>query len=187
MKDFRDQFAMQALDALIQGTLADAGGRLSLGQTKYQQLVADAYAMADHALIYSRGGQPRNAPRAIGSVWQGGVYAGLVLGLDDKTYHLVVNPEQYLDAADWAFATAWAGRLRAGGHKDWRLPTRREALVVNANVQPRPQPKVWRWLGEGTGMDDHCAWAERQVDGFMDTLNMDVQCSAYAVRTVEVA
>ena len=53
----------------------------------------------------------------------------------------------------------WAKGLEADGHKDFRLPTRREQRVLFANAKDLFED-AWYWSGEQHASDPDCAWMQ---------------------------
>jgi hypothetical protein len=82
------------------------------------------------------------------------LYAGLILGdKDDPDHHLVMLP-LYKDAS-----MTWKNAMAAAKKAGARLPTRREASLLFANLKQHFQP-AWYWTCEQhAGYDDY-AWCQ---------------------------
>lgn len=122
---------------------------------------------------------------AIGHVWpgQGGIYAGLMRGLDGQPdYHLIIGPE--LTPSNWKAATNAAAELEVDGHSDFTLPFRAEQSVMFGNVSELFQ-KDWYWSREQHAAYPDYAWVQYFDDGLQNVCHKSGQSRARAVRRFE--
>ena len=118
----------------------------------------------------------------IGGLWEGhgGIYAGITRGKDGD-FHLIrkENNKQrdlpYEEAFDWAMKPS-------AGFRDWRLPTRREAALLYANLQDQFEP-VWYWTLDVYPPDNLCMWVQTFGYGRQADLRKTDGARACAVRT----
>lgn len=117
------------------------------------------------------------APGAIGAAFGGGLYAGVIRGVDG-------GPDQYLvllggDVGDvsWDSAGAWAESV--GGS----LPTRAEQRLLMANLPEQFQPN-WYWSGEPAGPST--AWVQTFLGGYQDYDDRSYEGRAHAVRRLPI-
>lgn len=119
----------------------------------------------------------------IGQIWagQGGVYAGLCRGIDGGgDYHLFVHSDEQA-SIKWQAAIDWAKTLRADGHTDFALPTRKEQAVLFGNV-PELFKREWYWSGEQRAELPSYAWMQHFSGGYQFWTPQDDDCRARAVR-----
>lgn len=101
---------------------------------------------------------------AIGSLWNGGVYAGIVRGdASESDYHLISSFDEIVRAI-WGDARSWASNLPPHSGRSWRLPTRRDQAVLYGNL-PELFAKEWYWSSTLYAPDAAYAWAEYFGDG----------------------
>lgn len=124
-------------------------------------------------------------PPRLGQPWQGGIYAGIVLGEDGESHYLVVNVDEDIEDATWPAATAWAAALRTGGFDDWRLPNRREGHVAKANAGDRFE-RAWYWLGTQCAGYESLAWAQYFGGGGQFDCDKVSEFRARAVRSLTI-
>jgi hypothetical protein len=87
------------------------------------------------------------------------LYAGLILGdKDEPDHHLVMLPLHKDASMTWKNAMAAAKKAGA------RLPTRREASLLLANLKQHFQP-AWYWTCEQHAGNDDYAWCQTFGDG----------------------
>jgi hypothetical protein len=124
---------------------------------------------------------------------QGGIFAGTILGDDGVTYGLVKAEEQDIgkfawgpagerDLSEWdglgntnrlnkadhpaAFAAA---KYEKDGHLDFYLPSRREMMIMLANVPKLFNKDDWCWTS--TPRAEHYAWAVGFEYGYVSNVN----------------
>lgn len=134
---------------------------------------------------------------------QGGIFAGTILGDDGVTYGLVISEEQDIgkhrwgpegerDLSEWdglsntnrlnkvdhpaAYAAA---RYEKDGHVDFYLPSRREMMVMLANVPSLFNKDSWYWTS--TPRLESYAWVVDFEHGYV---NYDDRSNEFRVRPV---
>ena len=117
----------------------------------------------------------------IGRYWDGhgGIYAG-ILGMPDADYHLILGEQTKRDVI-WALAADWALTVHADELNDFRLPTRKEAALLYANLQDHFEDR-WFWTGEPYPPDSKCAWVQTFGYGRQADARLTDACRACAVR-----
>ena len=96
-------------------------------------------------------------PTAIGAAFGGGIYAGIMRGIDGAPdEHLVLLPGAAEDVT-WEAAGEWA--KAEGGD----LPTRREQRLLFINLKDQFE-EDWYWSSEQAGPS--YAWVQSFDDGF---------------------
>jgi hypothetical protein len=88
----------------------------------------------------------------------GGVFAGVVRGIDRGDYLLIVGPEAP-GKLEWKPANDWAAGVTHLGFSDFALFNRREQAICYANVPDLFQPE-WYWSSEQYAGDEHYAWMQ---------------------------
>lgn len=96
-------------------------------------------------------------PRIGSSLWNGGVYAGIVRG-GENDYHLIAN-EAEGKGLSWENARSWASNLTPYAGRSWRPPTRRDQAILYGNA-PELFAKEWYWSGEEYAPNAAYAWAQ---------------------------
>ncbi len=97
---------------------------------------------------------PGMIPAAIGAAFAGGVYAGLVRGLDGQPdMHLVLIDGDAKNVT-WQQAIGFAASV--GGE----LPTRREQRLLFANLRDQFDHDDWYWSSEQYAPDPDDAWLQ---------------------------
>ena len=110
----------------------------------------------------------------------GEIYAGLVLGMDEKPdEHLVLLPGNVVGVS-WEKAVKWADSI--GG----RLPTRQELSILFANCKPH-LIKRWHWSCETHESDASYAWGCGFNYGGQDYYRKSYEGAAVAVRTIQLS
>ena len=100
------------------------------------------------------------APK-IGTAWQGGIYAGVVAGIDGAPdYHLVHAPvESELVDLTWTDAME-AAKQPINGFLDWSLPDRREARLLYINTPEGFDVDDWYWTSTPDAGNTGYAWVQ---------------------------
>ena len=112
-------------------------------------------------------------PAAIGSLFAGGIYAGIIRGVAGAPdQHLVLLPGD-ADDVDWEAAGAFAAS--AGGV----LPTRAEQALLYENLKHEFQPR-WYWSSEQAGPS--LAWYQHFLNGYQHYNDRSYEGRARAVR-----
>jgi hypothetical protein len=98
----------------------------------------------------------------------GTVYAGIS---PDTGKAMYTTPRGAGSALTWKRALAFAARLDAHGHQDWRVPTQGELNVLFQNRAaiggfdtPGSNPAGWYW--SSSQINRNYAWVQRFSDGF---------------------
>ncbi len=102
----------------------------------------------------------------IGAPFGGGYYVDTITD-NGQTYALVVAPkEDEAGAMTWKQAGKHAAACRAGGHDDWQLPSRRDALALAEKLLPTGSetPDAFRDGGE-QAFERAWHWTGAEVDG----------------------
>lgn len=114
---------------------------------------------------------------------EGGLFAGVMRGENGQPdYLLIVHPEKSA-AATWQKQMDWAKGLQADGHKDFRLPTRREMRALYANAKDLFE-EYWYWTSEQHASDPYSAWMQDFVNGYQNDDHKGGSSRARAVRSV---
>ncbi len=126
-----------------------------------------------------------NLPR-IGNEWPeaGGIYAGIVRA-HPVDCHLILAKEDLKRDIIYGNACDWARSVVADGHTDFRLPIRREAALLYANLQDCFED-LWYWTLEPYHADPLCAWVQTFGYGRQADARMTDACRARAVRVFPV-
>lgn len=134
-------------------------------------------------------------PPRIGQTWigEGGIYAGITRRgayahpdlTDERDCHLIVaSPALWLKRdVIYGYACDWARHFQADGHADFRLPNRREAALLYANLQDHFED-MWYWTLDPYHADSKCAWVQTFGYGRQADARMTDACRACAVRII---
>jgi hypothetical protein len=126
-------------------------------------------------------------PPALGAPWpeQGGIYAGLVRGIDGAPdYHLIVGAEA-AETLTWKKACAWAKGLQQHGFADYVLPDRREQRFLFVQVKELFQ-EAWYWSCEQYAGDAASAWFQGFHYGGQNYYHKRGELRARAVRRLPI-
>lgn len=116
-------------------------------------------------------------PAAIGAAFAGGIYAGIIRGVDGAPdQHLVLLPGEGVNVK-WDDAVVFA--TAAGGE----LPTRAEQALLFANLKDQFEPR-WYWSGEQAGPS--FAWSQCFYDGLQYDYYRSFEGRARAVRRLPI-
>jgi hypothetical protein len=119
-----------------------------------------------HTAVTEAEAAPNPALPETGAPFGGGYYVDTITD-NGQTYALVVAPkEDEAGAMTWKQAGKHAATCRAGGHDDWQLPSRRDALALAEKLLPagRETPDAFR-EGGGQDFDRSWYWTGAEVDG----------------------
>lgn len=137
-------------------------------------------------------------PTIPGTPFEGGFYVDRITD-NGATYALVAAPEMEAEGrVTWERAVELAAACRAGGHEDWTLPSRRDALAMAEKLLPTGSetPEIFREGGEqafartgywtGTEVDGEpgCAWLQNFYYGYQTSDNKNFSYRVRAVRKV---
>ncbi|MCC7041080.1 MAG: DUF1566 domain-containing protein [Burkholderiales bacterium] len=157
------------------------------------------------------------APAAIGALLAGGIYAGRIF-VGDEPFALVAAPKAggEFEDVEWGVyseivqgalsnddgfanttAMVTAGSqlardvraLQLGGHADWYLPSRLEALAMFVRLQELPTgdfARDWYWTSTQVAGDAGYAWLQGFLSGHQYHGGKDWSCRARAVRRVPI-
>lgn len=105
---------------------------------------------------------------AIGAIMpeEGGRFAGLVFGDDGLPSHLLILHDEAKGAVKWKTAIAWAEKLQADDHQDFRLPDRRDAAVLWANNHLLQIEADWYWTPEPYAGNEASDWIQAFGNGY---------------------
>lgn len=112
---------------------------------------------------------------AIGTEWQGGIYAGLSIE-DNKSVALILLPASIEDVT-WDKAVEWA--KEQGGE----LPSRIDALVLFKNAKDQFKEAAY-WTGEQPAGTSDYAWYQYFYDGNQNYWHRGSAYHARAVRRI---
>ena len=98
---------------------------------------------------------PLPTPGAIGTAFGGGIYAGIIRGVDGGLDQHLVLLDGDVEGVTWEAAGTWAESKGAS------LPTRAEQRLLIANLQDQFEP-AWYWSSEQAGPSG--AW-DQYFDG----------------------
>ena len=116
-------------------------------------------------------------PAAIGAAFAGGIYAGIIRGVDGgPDQHLVLVEGEGVDLS-WSAAGAWAESV--GGS----LPTRAEQALLFANLKDQFKSD-WYWSGEQAGPSS--AWGQDFLYGYQGSYDRSYEGRARAVRRLPI-
>ena len=116
-------------------------------------------------------------PAAIGAAFAGGIYAGIMRGIDGAPdEHLVLLPGAAEDVT-WEAASEWA---KAEGGE---LPTRREQRLLFINLKDQFE-EDWYWSSEQAGPST--AWYQDFCIGYQNTSLRSYEGRARAVRRLPI-
>lgn len=107
----------------------------------------------------------------------GGKYAGISAGEDGKPDHrLALLPHKADKAMTWEEATKWAASFGDGS----RLPTKREAALLYANLKDDFETSDWHWTS--TPYSASIAWLQFFNYGNQTITSQSSLCLCRAVR-----
>mgnify|MGYP006921387232 CR=1 FL=1 len=115
--------------------------------------VADEGARYLWTLLAPADGAAPIAVPPIAQPWpgQGGIYCGLVRGVDGQPdHHLILALARPPKRLKWQAALDWAATVGAEGHADFDLPTPAENAVLFGNV-PELFERTWYWSNKAEG------------------------------------
>ncbi|MFZ6755783.1 DUF1566 domain-containing protein [Undibacterium sp. Ji50W] len=127
---------------------------------------------------------PEIAPK-IGTAWLGGIYAGVIAGMDGQPdYHLIHAPaENELINVNWQQSITQA-TLTINGFEDWSLFNRREGRLLAINTPEGFDKDGWYWTSEQNAGNPDYAWVQYFDVGDQFTLSKSGTYRARAVRRV---
>lgn len=114
---------------------------------------------------------------------EGGVFAGVMRGENGQPDYLLIVYQEQSAAAPWQQKMDWAKGLEADGHKDFRLPTRREMRVLYANAKDLFKEE-WYWTSEQHASNPDFAWVQHFDNGYQTNYREGNYYRARAVRSV---
>ncbi len=121
-------------------------------------------------------------PPRIGASWAGGIYAGVIAGLDGQPdYYLIHAPaEAEMANVNWADAMKQA-TLPCNGFVDWSLPDRREARLLAINTPDGFNKGGWYWTSAPNASYPDYAWLQGFNGGDQ---SVSLKSSTYRARAV---
>ena len=120
---------------------------------------------------------PQPAPGAIGTAFGGGIYAGIIRGVDGGPDQHLVLLDGDVEGLTWEAAGTWAESKGAS------LPTRAEQRLLIANLQDQFAP-AWYWSSEQAGPS--YAWGQNFSDGYQFSDYRSYEGRARAVRRLPI-
>ena len=120
---------------------------------------------------------PQPAPGAIGSAFGGGIYAGIIRGVDGGPDQHLVLLDGDVEGVTWEAAGTWAESKGAS------LPTRAEQRLLIANLPDQFEPR-WYWSSEQAGPS--LAWDQDFYSGGQLTSLRSYEGRARAVRRLPI-
>lgn len=100
-------------------------------------------------------------------------------------YHLFVHADER-DSIKWQPALDWAKELKADGHSDFALPTRKEQAVLFGNVPELFKPE-WYWTSEQHAEVSDWAWVQGFGNGGQSLNRKGNDFRARAVRRLIIS
>jgi hypothetical protein len=129
---------------------------------------SEPIAATEATPVQSRTIQAVSSPK-IGEVWGEGKYAGISVGEDGQPDHpLALLSHKAEKPMTWEEAKAWAASFGDGA----RLPTKREAALLYANLPDEFDKSDWHWTSTPSSASD--AW----LQGFHDGLQLNFSKSS---------
>lgn len=126
-----------------------------------------------------------DTPR-LGQQWQGGIYAGIVRGIDGAPdYHLVLLDTISMKDQKWQQAMDWAKECEHEGFKDYALPNRRDLNVLRANLREFFEDAAYWSSDEYAGIPGF-AWGQDFSYGGQSYWGKGFTCRARAVRRLPI-
>jgi hypothetical protein len=124
------------------------------------------------------------APKIGDRLPDGSIYAGIS---PDTNKPMYTTPADAPLTLKWKQAMAYAARLDAHGHQDWRVPTKGELNVLFQNRaavggfnETDEYPAGWHW--SATPFNFGLEWAQRFGDGLQDSYGVYGSFSLRCVR-----
>jgi hypothetical protein len=162
-------------------------------------------------------------PTTLGDVFAGGYLAGRIFDLG-KPYNLIAAPKSTGEQAEIVWGAAdktikgalsysdgpantaamakagsalaqWVRGLKIGGHSDWYLPSRLEALVLFGELRqvkafdagkPEGFERAWYWTSTQYAGEPSWAWYQGFRNGHQDDTRKSHTLRARAVRRIPV-
>ena len=112
---------------------------------------------------------------------EGGTFEAVMKGDNGRPDYLLILYSEHRQPAPWEEQMAWAKGLKAHGHHDYRLPTRREMHGLIANAKEKFNGN-WYWSSEPSGSD--CAGCQDFDNGNQGWGHQNGYNRACAVRSV---
>ncbi|QLG87669.1 DUF1566 domain-containing protein [Chitinibacter bivalviorum] len=109
---------------------------------------------------------------------EGESYAGIMIGDNGESYHLI-NTSHQLEAATWKEAMGWAKELGLA------LPNRKEARLQWVNTQSDFE-EDWYWTAEEYASGSGCAWTQEFDYGGQSFSLKTYEFRARAVRRLPI-
>ena len=111
----------------------------------------------------------------IGAKAAGMTYAGVITAPDGLVYALCLLDDKPPKSLSWDKAMSWAKSVESD------LPTRPEAALLFANLQPKLD-KVWHWTNETAHWNSSFAWYCTFTHGDQYNTHKSAEGAAVAVR-----
>lgn len=114
---------------------------------------------------------------------EGGLFAAVMRGEKGQPDYLLIVHQDHSGPATWQAQMDWAKSLKADGHQDFRLPTRREQHALMANAKDLFEERYY-WSCEQHASYPSYAWGTFFDNGFQDYYPKGYYNRARAVRSV---
>ena len=112
---------------------------------------------------------------------EGGTFEAVMKGEPGAPDYLLILYPKHRDPAPWKEQMQWAKDLESEGHRDFRLPTRREQHALIANAKEKFNGN-WYWSCEPNGAA--YAWYQYFGNGSQGSFHQGSHYRACAVRSV---
>ena len=125
---------------------------------------------------------------SIGAEWQGGIYIGILGGIDGQPdCHIVVSALQFhLHDFNWKNSMDAASTATLNEFSDWSLIDRRESRLAAINAPSNFRTDVWYWTStQYAGYSDY-AWVQNFNNGYQDYYRKSNEYSAAFVRRIPI-
>lgn len=156
------------------------GITLSIGEDEIQRLLLERLAGHEPPVF-----REALRPPVIGTEWLGGVYAGVVRGIDGQPdCYLIAGPE-YDGHLDWPSALAYAKTVKVHGFADFSLPRRSWQAVAFGNIPTLFKPESY-WSCEQRALDGVYAWVQDFGDGGQDDWLKSTKLRVRVFRSVPI-
>lgn len=129
--------------------------------------------------------ESRTLPK-IGDEWpeQGGIFAGVRLGINAPDYYLIVGPARD-GFGDWSTCMDWAGSLSVGTSSDYALPNSGDGYACFDRVRHLFEPSCY-WLDAQHAEDSYDAWYQNFGHGYQGWVSETSKFRARSVRRVPI-
>jgi len=123
---------------------------------------------------------------SIGAEWQGGIYAGILGGVDGQPdQHIIKAPIKIeLEGLTWQQAIEAGEAANINGFFDWSLPDRRESRLIAINAPDGFSLYDHYWTSTQGTHDTDFAWLQDFNNGGQDYNHKLTKYRAFFVRRI---